>query len=273
MASWSRLPAGVDAVVLDTDGVLTDSAGLHAAAWRTAFDACLRAAGDERPFDADAEYRRYVDGRSRRDGARAFLRSRGLRLPEGSADEPPGTGSVAAVCARKEEEFLARLRVRTVPEVPGAGRLLRALAERDVPCAAISASRHATDLLRSAGLLGLLRLVVDGNEARRLDLPGKPDPALFLEAARRLGVPPERAAVVEDALAGVAAGRRGGFALVVGVDRTPGGTATEELRTHGADVVVPGPAALLGIHDAWHTYGHEQRAAAGDTRGDRGGEG
>ncbi|MFE7568522.1 HAD family hydrolase [Streptomyces sp. NPDC057539] len=235
----------VRAVVLDTDGVILDSAGVHAAAWKGAFDACLSAAGIRAPFDAVDDYRRYVDGRSREDGAVAFLNARGLDLPFGDPGDGPGTATVRAVMARKEQLFTRRLREHGVDVWPGTVRLLHALTARRVPCAAVSASRHAWDLLTSAGVLGLLRTVVDGNEAHRLGLPGKPDPALFLEAARRLGFPARDTAVVEDALAGVEAGRRGGFGLVIGVDRTAGPTSAAELRGHGADVVVADPGELL----------------------------
>lgn len=233
------------AVVFDTDGVLTDSAPLHAAAWKDAFDACLRArAPGQPPFDAGGEYRRHVDGRPRADGAAAFLTARGVRLPPGDAGDPPGTGTVRAVAARKEEFFTTRLREHGAKAWPGAVRLLHALRAARVPSAAVSASRHARQLLDGAGVRPLLDAVVDGTDAARLGLPGKPDPAILLHAAALLAVPPRRAAVVEDALAGVEAGRRGGFALVVGVAR---GSADEDgLREHGADLVVADPAALLG---------------------------
>ncbi|MEV6418267.1 HAD-IA family hydrolase [Streptomyces sp. NPDC051662] len=235
----------VRAVVLDTDGVIIDSAGVHAAAWKGAFDACLSAAGIRAPFDAVDDYRRYVDGKSREDGAVAFLHARGLDLPLGDPGDGPGTATVRAVAARKERLFTRRLREHGVDVWPGTVRLLHALTAERVPCAAVSASRHATELLTSAGVLPLLRTVVDGDEARRLGLPGKPDPAVFLEAARRLGFPAGDTAVVEDALAGVEAGRRGGFGLVIGVDRTAGPTSAAELRGHGADVVVADPGELL----------------------------
>ncbi|MFG3255351.1 HAD family hydrolase [Streptomyces sp. NPDC048172] len=247
---------GSRAVVCDTDGVLLDSARLHAAAWKEAFDAFLgafpgaaettgRPGGPFRPFTAE-DYRLYVDGKARLDGAAAFLASRGIDLPPGVPGDPPGHGSVAAVAARKEELFAGRLRTHGVGVWPGTLRLLRALYGDGVPCAAVSASRHARDLLAAGGLTELLRTVVDGAEAARLGLPGKPDPALFLEAAARLDVPPRRTAVVEDALAGVEAGRRGGFGLVVGVDRTAGPTSAADLRDHGADLVVADLAELLG---------------------------
>lgn len=259
---------GLRAVVFDTDGVITDSARVHAAAWKEAFDDCLRewrergggqpreGPGDRfRPFDVREDYRRYVDGRSRLDGAAAFLASRGLDLPPGEPDDPPGNGTVRAVAARKERLFTAALRQDGVRAWPGTLRLLRALRREGVPMAVISASRHARELLSGAGVLEVFDAVVDGHEAARLGLPGKPDPAVFLEAARRLGAAPGEAAVVEDALAGVEAGRRGGFGLVVGVDRTDGPTSARDLREHGADVVVTDLAELLppgprtGRHD------------------------
>ncbi|MFG3527227.1 HAD family hydrolase [Streptomyces sp. NPDC047917] len=233
------------AVVFDTDGVVIDSARIHAAAWQGAFDACLSAAGGQRPFDPVTEYLRHVDGRSRLDGAAGFLASRGLDLPLGDPDDAPGTATVWAVAARKEELFTASVRAHGVAAWPGTVRLLHALRRERVPCAAVSASRHATELMTAAGVIPFFRSVVDGNEARRLGLPGKPNPALFLEAARRLGVPARDTAVLEDASAGVEAGRRGGFGLVVGVDRTAGETNSTALRRHGADVVVTDPGELL----------------------------
>ncbi|MDT0308654.1 HAD-IA family hydrolase [Streptomyces sp. DSM 44917] len=237
------------AVVFDTDGVITDSARVHAAAWAEAF---APVPGLDPPFDAEEDYRRYVDGRSRLDGAASFLAARGLHLPPGGPADAPGTGTVQAVAARKERAFLRLLAERGVEAWPGTVRLLLALHGARVRCAAVSASRHARDLLARAGVRSLLQTVVDGNDVARLGLPGKPDPALFLEAARRLGVEAGNAAVVEDARAGVEAGRRGGFALVVGVDRSGGGPsggagsgrstadspAAEALHAHGADLVV-----------------------------------
>ncbi|MFF8513476.1 HAD family hydrolase [Streptomyces sp. NPDC015492] len=230
------------AVVLDTDGVLLDSATAHAAAWKTAFDACLIGRA---PFDADAEYRRHVDGRSRYDGAGAFLASRGIRLPPGSPDDPPGCDTVWAVAARKEAVFREALASGAVVAFADAEKALTALSALHVPCAAVSASRHARALLASTGLDRLLTVVVDGGDAARLALPGKPDPALFLHAAARLGTSPGDTAVVEDALAGVRAARRGGFGLVVGLDRTPDGHGGASLHAEGADLVVPDLTALV----------------------------
>lgn len=232
---------GIRAVVFDTDGVITDSARVHAAAWKTAFDAFLRAhppadPAQRRPFDVRDDYLRHVDGKSRLDGAVAFLASRGLDTSE---------DTVRAVAADKERLFTERLRAHGVDAYPGTVRLVRALRRAGVPVAAASASRHAGELLDHAGVLDLFDVLVDGGEAARLALPGKPRPDLFLEALRRLGVPAGRAAVVEDALAGVEAGRRGGFALVVGVDRAGTGDSGAALRHRGADVVVRDLAELV----------------------------
>ncbi|MET9346349.1 HAD family hydrolase [Streptomyces termitum] len=230
------------AVVLDTDGVLIDSAALHAAAWKAAFDGCLPRwadrAGNGEPFDTDAEYRRYADGRSRYDGAAALLSARGISLPAGTVDDRPGCDTVRAVAARKEQAFRDVRRTRPVTAFQDASRALAVLSSLHVPTAAVSASRHARALLASAGTDRLLTAVVDGEDAARLGLAGKPDPALFLHAARLLGVRPRDCAVVEDALAGVLAGLRGRFGLVVGIDRTPDRHTTRALREHGAHLVV-----------------------------------
>ncbi|MFF8381629.1 HAD family hydrolase [Streptomyces sp. NPDC015661] len=231
------------AVVLDTDGVLLDSATVHAAAWKVAFDICLSARardGEEQaPFDTGAEYRRFVDGRSRYDGAEALLTARGIRLPAGTAGDPPGCDTVWAVAARKEQVFSGMVAAKGVPAFPDAGPALDALQAAHVPRAAVSASRHARALLRASGLHRHLTVIVDGQDAARLGLAGKPDPALFLHAAAALGTRPRETAVVEDALAGIRAARRGGFGLVAGLDRTPDGRLSARLRETGADLTAP----------------------------------
>ncbi|MCX5129360.1 HAD family phosphatase [Streptomyces sp. NBC_00347] len=243
----------VRAVVFDTDGVLLATADRHAAAWKETFDGCLpewqpsRAGARLRPFDAVREYRDLVDGRSRLDGVRAFLAARAIGLPPGTPEDPPGCATVHAVAARKEEVFSSMLRtdgVRTFEDVRPA---LRELRQRAIRCAAVSASRHARSLLESADLVGCFDALVDGQDAAALALPGKPDPALFLEAADRLGVAPAHTAVVEDALAGVEAGRRGGFRLVVGLNREADPRMTEALGTHGADLVLPALGGLPAV--------------------------
>jgi beta-phosphoglucomutase family hydrolase len=237
----------LDAVIFDLDGVITDTAAVHAAAWRRVFDAYLRTRAERegepfRPF-TDDDYRRHVDGMPRYDGAERFLRSRGIELPRGEASDPPGDQSVSAIANRKDEEFARHLDEQGAVAFGSTLALVERLRERGVRTAVISASRHCAAVLRSAGADGLFEVRVDGLDQERLGFAGKPDPAVFLEAARRLEVEPGRAAVVEDALAGVEAGRRGGFALVVGIDRTGHG---EALAAAGADVVVGDLSELAG---------------------------
>ncbi|MFH8491255.1 HAD family hydrolase [Streptomyces longisporoflavus] len=231
----------VRAVVLDTDGVITDSARVHAEAWKRAFDTFLAEHPPDLPayrrdFDIHEDYFRYVDGKSRLDGAAAFMASRGLRL---RAD------AVEAVAADKDRLYVERLRKGRIAAYPGTVRLLHELRGAGIPLAAASASRHARELLLHAGVLPLFDALVDGAEAARLRLPGKPDPALFQEAARRLGARAADAAVVEDALAGVEAGRRGGFRVVIGVDRNAAAGTRASLLRHGADIVVDDLAELV----------------------------
>ncbi|MFB0627472.1 HAD family hydrolase [Streptomyces sp. AB3(2024)] len=241
----------IRAVVFDTDGVLLDSAVLHAAAWKTAFDGCLDAwAADgttRRPFDADREYRELVDGKSRLDGARAFLDARGIDLPPGERGDAPGCGTLWAVAARKEQVFTGNLTSRPVDAFTEVRPALDELRAQGVRCVAVPASRHARALLGSATLTGLFDDVVDGRDAARLGLPGKPDPALFLRAAALLGSAPGDTAVVEDAIAGVRAGSRGSFALVVGIDRSPDAHTADSLRAGGADLVLADLRALPAV--------------------------
>ena len=238
-------PSRLDAVVFDMDGVVTDTARVHSAAWKLMFDDWLRerAAQSGTPFEpfTPEDYRRYVDGKRREDGVAAFLASRGIELPPGHADDPPDRETLAGLGARKNAYFLQRLRTDGTDAYPGTVALVRALQAAGIGTAIITASRNCDDVLAAAGIPDLFPVRVDGQVAAQLGLPGKPDPAVFVEAARRLGASPRRTAVVEDALAGVEAGRRGGFALVVGVDRT--GHA-EELRRAGADLVVGDLAEL-----------------------------
>jgi beta-phosphoglucomutase family hydrolase len=234
------------AVIFDLDGVVTDTASVHAAAWKAVFDDLLRArAGAEstlfNPFDADRDYRRHVDGRDRYDGVAGFLRSRAITLPWGSPDDPPEAETVCGVGNRKNGAFLARLERDGVEPFPATIALLRALRDAGIPRALFSASRNARPVLRAAGAEDLFDAIVDGRVAEAEGLPGKPDPAILLAAAARVGARPERTAVVEDAIAGVQAGRAGGFGLVVGVDRAGDPDA---LRGAGADLVVGDLAEL-----------------------------
>lgn len=232
----------IQGAVFDTDGVLLNSASLHAAAWKQALDPCLAefsAADPQQPFDVDGEYRERVDGKSRFDGARDCLAARGLRPPSGDPEDPPGCTTIWAIAARKERAFLTLLHARNITPFDDVVPALTALHEAGVRCAAVSASRHARALLHSAGLLVQFETVVDGADARQLGLPGKPAPALFLEAARRLGLAAGAVAVIEDAEAGVQAARRGGFGVVVGLDRGPDPRRGRRLRARGADMVAP----------------------------------
>ncbi len=228
----------LQAVIFDMDGVVTRTARLHAAAWKEMFDAYLkdREGEDFHPFDEDREYRKYVDGKPRYDGVQSFLESRGISLDRGDPGDPPDRETVCGLGNRKNRIFRRMLEERGAETYPGALDFIAALRSRGLKVAVISASRNAEAVLTSAGVLDRFDVKVDGVDSDDLDLAGKPAPDIFEEAARRLGVEPSRAAVVEDAQAGVEAGRRGGFGLVVGVDRSGQAGA---LREHGAAVVVP----------------------------------
>ncbi len=229
----------IDAVVFDMDGVVTQTASVHAAAWAALFDAFLqeRAPRTGEPYVpfSQQDYLRFVDGKPREAGVRDFLASRGIAVPEGSPSDGPEAETVYGLGARKNGYFLQAVRDHGVQAYKGTVDLIAALHAADIHTAIISASKNTTAILDAAGVRGLFEAQVDGEVAADLRLPGKPDPAVFLEAARRVGVPPVRAVVCEDAIAGVEAGRAGGFGLVIGVDR--GGNAAA-LAANGADVVV-----------------------------------
>ncbi len=230
----------LQAVLFDMDGVVTDTARAHAAAWQRMFDEFLRARAQSkgeafRPFDIVRDYRLYVDGKPRHDGVRSLLESRGIALPYGSEDDGPDAQTVCGLGNRKNRHFRAWLEQNRVQAYPGTLQLVRALRQAGVKTAVYSASRNAGAVLRNAGVLELFDSSVGGSDLARLELPGKPDPAMLHEAASRLGVPAERCAVVEDAIAGVEAGAKGGFGLVIGVDR---GDCGGELRQAGAHIVV-----------------------------------
>ena len=236
----------LDAVIFDTDGVLTQTASTHFSAWKTVFDRFLSNNFDDeaaRPF-TDTDYREYVDGVPRYDGVAAFLGSRGLELPWGDPDDPAGASTICELGNAKNEEFVTEVDIHGVAPYLTTRRFIEQLHDAGVRTAVISASKNCATVLDTAGLSDLFEVRVDGNDAAQIGLPGKPDPAVFLEAARRLGVEPERAAIVEDAIAGVEAGRTGGFGLVIGLDRTghPGPLAAF------ADIVVP-DAADLSVTD------------------------
>jgi beta-phosphoglucomutase family hydrolase len=241
------LPALVQACLFDLDGVLTETAKIHAAAWKEMFDAFLngRTGTSGEPFvafDEETDYERYVDGRTRSDGTRAFLESRHIHLPDGDPDDRAGTATVDGLANAKNEIFLRRMRADGVEAYSGSVRYLEAARSAGLRRAVVSSSANCADVLVAAGIAELLEARVDGLTVERDHLAGKPAPDTFLAAARELGVSPADAAVFEDALSGVEAGRAGRFGFVVGVDRV--GQA-EALRAHGADVVVTDLSELL----------------------------
>jgi beta-phosphoglucomutase family hydrolase len=240
------LPDGIRACLFDLDGVLTRTATVHAAAWKEMFDEYLRRRADETgeafvPFDIHDDYERYVDGKKRSDGVRSFLASRSIRLPEGTGTDPPTVNTVHGLGNRKNELVLAKM-AAGVEVYPGSVRYVEAVRDAGLRRAVVSSSANTRAVLKVTGMEHLFEVVVDGLTAERESLPGKPDPAMFAFAAQTLGVAPADAAVFEDALAGVEAGRAGGFGYVVGVDRS--GEA-EALRRHGADVVTRDLEKLL----------------------------
>jgi beta-phosphoglucomutase family hydrolase len=232
------LPDGVTACLFDLDGVLTQTAKVHAAAWKQMFDAYLReraeaSAEDFVAFDPVEDYDRYVDGKPRYEGVRSFLAARGIELPEETIEQ---------LGDRKNEIVLAMIREHGVEAYEGSVRYVRAARDAGLRRAVVSSSTNCRDVLAAAGIDDLFEERIDGIVAERDQLKGKPAPDTFLAGARVLGVAPSQAAVFEDALAGVEAGRAGDFRFVVGVDRV--GQA-DALRAHGADVVVGDLAELL----------------------------
>jgi len=238
------LPDAIRACLFDMDGVLTKTAVVHAAAWKAAFDDFLRRreGPDFRPFDAVADYDEYVDGRPRADGVRVFLASRGIELPEGSDDDPPELDTVHGLGNRKNALVLEKIRTQGVEAYAGSGRYIEAVRKAGLSTAVVSSSANARDVLASAGIEALFDVRIDGVVAAERKLPGKPHPDTYLQAAHDLGVEPGAAAVFEDALAGMDAGRSGNFGYVVGIDRVGQAGA---LREHGADIVVGDLAELL----------------------------
>jgi beta-phosphoglucomutase family hydrolase len=241
------LPDPIHACLFDLDGVLTQTASVHAAAWKQMFDAFLRERAERTgeafvPFDSVKDYDEYVDGKPRYDGVRSFLASRGIQLPEGDPNDPPSAETVAGLGNRKNEIVLSLIRTQGVKPYEGSVRYVRAVRDAGLRRAVVSSSANCKDVLVAAGIEDLFEVRIDGIVAEREHLKGKPAPDTFLAAADALGEEPAQAAVFEDALAGVEAGRAGHFGFVVGVDRS--GQA-EALREHGADVVVSDLAELL----------------------------
>lgn len=241
------LPDSVTACLFDLDGVLTQTAHVHNAAWEQMFNSYLRDRAGRTgesfvPFDPDKDYREYVDGRSRADGVRAFLASRGITLPEGEPGDPAEAETVNGLGNRKNVIFLKRLKEDGIQPYEGSVAYLRAVRDAGLRRAVVSASKNCREVVEAAGLADLLEERVDGVVAAERGLRGKPHPDTFLAGAELLGVRPDQAAVFEDAIAGVQAGKAGDFGYVVGVDRVGHATA---LRDNGADVVVDDLSELL----------------------------
>ena len=238
------LPDAATACLFDMDGVLTRTATVHAAAWKQMFDEFLRERDGESftPFDPEADYDTYVDGKRREDGTRSFLESRGIELPEGSPDDPAGAPTINGLSKRKNALVLDKLREHGVELYDGSVRYVHAAREAGLRTAVVSSSANTAQVLDAAGIADLFDARVDGLTAMERDLAGKPAPDMFLAGAEALGVPPSQAVVFEDALAGVEAGRAGRFAFVVGVDRVGQAKA---LKRHGADIVVKDLEELL----------------------------
>lgn len=236
---WARY----DAVLFDLDGVLTPTAELHQRAWAALFERYLddHQPPGHRPYTED-DYLAYIDGKPRFDGVRSFLASRDVVLPEGDRTDPAGDGSVSALGNRKNDVFQSLLRNDGIAPYPGSLRVVDHLETLGVAVAVVSSSRNAKEVLAAAGLTSRFGVVVDGVVAAEQGIAGKPAPDMFVAAAMSLGVSPDRAVVVEDAVSGVAAGRAGGFGLVIGVDR---GAGRDALVAHGAEVVVGDLAELL----------------------------
>jgi beta-phosphoglucomutase family hydrolase len=241
------LPEGISGCLFDLDGVITKTALVHDAAWKEMFDDYLRDRSRRTgepfvAFDPARDYEEYVDGKPRADGVRSFLASRGIELPEGSDDDPPGAETVHGLGNRKNVILLRRIREDGVQVYESSVRYVQAARDAGLRRAVVSSSANTQEVLAAAGIEDLFEARIDGIVAKREHLRGKPAPDTFLAGARALGLEPGAAAVFEDALAGVEAGRAGSFRFVVGVDRA--GQA-DALRKHGADVVVADLAELL----------------------------
>jgi len=229
-----------DAVLLDLDGVITDTASVHAACWKQMFDEYLQKRATQRgeafhPFDLATDYRLYVDGKPRFDGVRDFLTSRGIQLPEGSPEDPPQADTVGGLGNRKNDLVNKIIEEEGVEPYQGSVKFIHQLRHQGFKIAVVTSSQNCAAVLRAARLDGFFDMRVDGNTILTEHLAGKPAPDTFLMAAKLLGVEPSRAVVIEDALSGVEAGSNGNFGLVIGVARK--GNA-EELRRHGANLVV-----------------------------------
>jgi beta-phosphoglucomutase family hydrolase len=240
-------PQKFDAVLFDMDGVLTATAKVHAASWKKMFDDFLKKRSAETgepfiPFDIGTDYKLYVDGKLRDEGVSSFLDSRGIKLPFGDVGDPPDRETVIGLGNRKNDLVSKIIETEGVDIFEGSLALVRNLRKKGIKTAVVSASKNCETVLKVTGITDLFDVMVDGNVAARLGLPGKPAPDTFLKAAQMLDTDPERAVVVEDAISGVQAGRAGEFGLVIGVDRHG---EPDSLRDNGADIVVDDLDKLL----------------------------
>jgi alpha,alpha-trehalase len=230
----------IQAVLFDLDGVVTKTAKTHATAWKELFDEYLHTKG-EAPFEEE-DYRKYVDGRPRYDGVETFLKSRGIDLPRGTPEDSPEEETICGLGNRKNRIFHKVLKEHGVECYESTIALIKKLREKGVKTAIVSSSKNSSIILEAANITDLFDTCVDGLELEKLFLPGKPEPDMFLEAAKRVGAEPNKSIVVEDAISGVQAGKKGGF-IVIGVDRTN----TKEAFSHaGADTVV-NDLSLVGV--------------------------
>ncbi len=242
------------AIIFDLDGVITDTASVHAAAWKRMFDNFLRQHAEREgiafePFDIESDYLPFVDGKPRLDGLRSFLESRGIRLPEGGDEDPPGAHTIHGLGKRKNLDFLKQIQETGADVYPSTVDLIHSAKKHGLKTAVISSSKSCAMILESVNLAHLFEALVDGVVSEQLGIPGKPAPDIFFEAARRLGVEPRQAVVVEDAVSGVQAGRAGKFGRVIGIARSG---AKEALRENGADLVVEdlSEVSVTGDHEA-----------------------
>lgn len=243
----ASVPAQIEAFLFDMDGVLTETAKVHAAAWKQMFDAYLTERGQREgteyaPFDAHDDYNTYVDGKPRYDGVKSFLGARGIELPQGTPEDEPGEETIDGLGNRKNLLVMELIRRDGVDAYPGSIRLLEAVRVAGKKIAVVSSSANCAEIVAAAKLEGLLDVRVDGKTLASEKLAGKPAPDTYLHAAQELDTPASNAAVFEDALSGVEAGRAGDFGLVVGVNRVGQAAALSE---HGADIVVDDLAELL----------------------------
>ncbi|MFH1283369.1 MAG: beta-phosphoglucomutase family hydrolase [bacterium] len=236
-----------DAVLFDMDGVLTVTATVHAKCWKRMFDQFLEGYSEKNnqpfiPFDEDRDYKLYVDGKPRNDGVRSFLESRGITLPEGNSESIPDNSTISGLANWKNICVNNVFRTKGVDVYEGSLRYVLHIRSLEIKTAVVTSSKNCDEILKTAGINELFDARVDGTVSSELNLSGKPDPDIFLEAAKKLGVSPKRSVVIEDAISGVQAGKNGGFGLVIGVNRDGD---PELLSKNGADIVVNDLGELL----------------------------